>query len=92
MQRVTYNQGLYKLRDRVEQSNLLILSDKLEALIAAVDSVVYNRIILEHYVSSHPEYLYSLEPVKIDEGSPEIIRLAAVAAEAAHVGPMASVP
>ena len=87
-----YSNGLYRLRKKIEQSNLLVISDIPKSLTVAINSVVNNRIKLKWYISRHPEYLYSLEPVKIDECAPSIVRTAAYAAETANVGPMAVIP
>ena len=80
------------MRKRIEQSNLMMISDRLQALTAAIDSVVYHRDLVKQYIRRHPEFQYSLEPVKIDEDSPEIVRLAAYAADMAEVGPFAALP
>jgi ApbE superfamily uncharacterized protein (UPF0280 family) len=46
---------------------------------------------LEQYIRSHPLFLHSLEPLHVEEGSPEIVHLMAEAALTAGVGPMAAV-
>ena len=46
---------------------------------------------LEEYIRLHPLFLHSLEPLTVEEGAPEIVRLMAHAGQAAGVGPMAAV-
>jgi ApbE superfamily uncharacterized protein (UPF0280 family) len=58
---------------------------------AARSAVLHSRNILENYISSHPEFLTSLEPLEIDLLAPEFIRSMQRAGLAANVGPMASV-
>jgi uncharacterized protein len=46
---------------------------------------------LEQYIQSNPLFLHSLEPLPVECGSPEIVRVMAEAGQAAGVGPMAAV-
>ncbi|NPA40241.1 MAG: UPF0280 family protein [Thermodesulfobacteria bacterium] len=46
---------------------------------------------IEAYIASHPEFLTSLEPLKIQEGVNKVVRKMLEAGEVAGVGPMASV-
>jgi len=49
----------------------------------------YDRV--EEYCSKRPEFMYSLEPLRVDKGAEEIIRRMAEAGSMAGVGPMAAV-
>jgi len=46
---------------------------------------------LEEYITRHPAFLTSLEPLPLTEDAPQIVRQMLAAAEAAGVGPMAAV-
>ncbi len=46
---------------------------------------------LEEYIREHPLFLHSLEPVAVEGGAAEIVRVMAEAARLANVGPMAAV-
>ena len=48
--------GLYKLRIRIEQSNLLFVSDIIQAIDSAINSVIKNRRSLEQYILKNPVY------------------------------------
>ncbi len=89
---VSFRRGLYRLRFTVKQSNLLILSDRIQAVKVAVKSVLHHRSLLEKYVYKNPVYVYALNPVKVPEHAPKIVKLAAETAEIVGVGPMAAVP
>lgn len=84
--------GLYRVRKTIKQSNLLIISENLQAVDVAIDSVVFHRSCLENYIFHHPEYRYSLSPVKVEGYAARIVKLASFAAEIAGVGPMAAIP
>jgi len=84
--------GLYRLRVKLPPSNLLLISDRPEAVSAALASFTYHRASLEAYVAENPYYCYSLEPVEVERWAPEAVKLAAEAAFKAKVGPMAAVP
>ncbi|MBM4445694.1 MAG: UPF0280 family protein [Chloroflexi bacterium] len=49
------------------------------------------RASLEGYITRHPDFLTSLEPVSVAEDAPQIVRWMAQAASLAGVGPMAAV-
>ncbi len=53
--------------------------------------VIKYRGILERYIEQHPVFLTSLEPLPIDESSPNIIKVMVEATSRVGVGPMASV-
>ncbi|MHC1586051.1 MAG: UPF0280 family protein, partial [Candidatus Hecatellaceae archaeon] len=84
--------GLYRVRVKLPPSNLLLASDKAEAVAQALTAFTYHRALLEAYVKRKPEFRFSLEPVEVESYAPEAARLAAEAALKAGVGPMAAVP
>ncbi|MCP8312144.1 MAG: UPF0280 family protein [Candidatus Methylarchaceae archaeon HK02M1] len=89
---MVFSRGLYRMRRTIRQSNLLIISDIPQAISTAINSVILHRSFLERYIRCHPKYQFSLEPIKVEDDAPKVIKLAAFAAEIAEVGPMAAVP
>lgn len=69
----------------VQISALRDLSAEAAQVVAAI------RGDLETYIAAHPRFAESFVPVVIEADAPEIVRAMAAAAEAADVGPMASV-
>ncbi len=57
----------------------------------AEEEVIFQRLILEEYISRHPLFLHTLEPYPVQEEAPEIIQKMAQASAIAGVGPMAAV-
>jgi len=57
----------------------------------AKSAVSGARLLLENYMSSHPDFKYALTTEKIDPIAPEIVRKMMEAGQLAGVGPMASV-
>jgi len=84
--------GMYRVRKRIKQSNLLVLSDSPSAIDTAFASIVQHRAALETYIRSHPIFQLALDPVVVGRDAPRVVQLAAGAAEVAGVGPMAAVP
>ena len=82
--------GLVSFTAIVKETDLFILaqSDLTSETLSLIDE--YRRP-LEEYIRSHPLFLHSLEPLAVEEGAPEIVRLMAQAGQAAGVGPMAAV-
>lgn len=81
---------LFKHNFSVRETKCTIITDKPELLKAAQKAIIHNRSQLESYIKTHPSFLYSLEPLKIDDG-PEIVKLMALNSAKAGVGPMACV-
>ena len=81
---------LHKRAFRLKESKCTIISDKKSAIKKAISSIKLHRQQLEKYVQDHPEFLYSLQPVPVEEG-PKVARLMAEASLKANVGPMAAV-
>lgn len=74
----------------VKETDLYVLAsrDLTHETLAAIREV---RGPLEEYIRDHPLFLHSLEPVAVERGAPEIVRVMAEAARLAGVGPMAAV-
>jgi len=87
-----FDRGLFRLRRTIRQSNVLVISNSTQAIESAIKSILYHRSELERYIRRRPIYALSLDPLPIEELAPEVARLAALAAEAAQVGPMAAIP
>lgn len=86
------NSSIHRVRRRIKQSNLLVLSESRQAIDVAFRSVVYQRAVLEGYIRTNPFFELALNPLTVDSDAPKIVQLAAAAAEIAGVGPMAAVP
>jgi len=82
--------NLFKQDFQCKESRCIIISDKEDAIEAAISSIEFHRKQLEKYIRNHPKFLYSLQPIHVDEG-PKVVKLMAEAAEKAGVGPMAAV-
>ncbi|MEM2937228.1 MAG: UPF0280 family protein [Candidatus Bathyarchaeia archaeon] len=82
--------NLFKKTFQLKETNCTIISDSEYSINIAMSSLKHNRRQLEIYVREHPEFLYSLNPVRIKNG-PRIVKLMAEYAEKAKVGPMAAV-
>jgi len=84
------SKNLFKQTFHRKETVCTVISDSESAVKTAMASIENQRKQLENYVRKNPRFLYSLEPVRMDEG-PRIAELMAEAAEAAGVGPMAAV-
>jgi uncharacterized protein len=81
---------LFKENFTLKESQCTIISDKRQAIQAAIESIKRNRQELELYVRTNPKFLYTLTPIVAPE-KPLVARLMSLAAEKAGVGPMAAV-
>jgi ApbE superfamily uncharacterized protein (UPF0280 family) len=79
---------MIKRRVVVEESNILLTTDMENLDLAKF--VIKERSLLKRYIHSHPEFLCSLEPLKV-EIAPQIVNEMAYASNLASVGPMAAV-
>jgi len=86
------DRGLFRLRRTIGQSNVLAISDLARAIQSGMESIIHHRSQLERYIRKRPLFELSLDPLKVEESAPEVVKLASLAAEAAQVGPMAAVP
>jgi ApbE superfamily uncharacterized protein (UPF0280 family) len=84
------NQTLFKRAFHFKESACTVISDKLEGIEIAKSSIQHNRKQLEKYIKKHQQFLFSLEPVELQE-APEVAILMANASLKADVGPMAAV-
>ncbi|MBS7609294.1 UPF0280 family protein [Candidatus Bathyarchaeota archaeon] len=80
-----------KIVKNIGQSRILVETNSHDALNAAFNSVILNRLRLENYIEKHPAFLWALEPVEVGIDAPEVVRRMAAAALGAGVGPMAAV-
>ena len=75
-----------------KETNLVVKSDTEQAINAAVSAALEARRCVERFIVRHPEFRYSLEPLRLNaEGYPRIIGLMLRAALLADVGPFAAV-
>ena len=81
---------LFKENFSLKETQCTILSDRQQAIQAAIESIKRNRQELELYVRANPEFLYTLTPIAVPE-KPLVVNLMAIAAQKAAVGPMAAV-
>ena len=81
---------LFKENFSLKETQCSILSDRQQAIQAAIKSIKRNRQELELYVRANPEFLYTLTPIAVPE-KPLVANLMALAAQKATVGPMAAV-
>jgi hypothetical protein len=81
---------LFKEHFSLKESQCTIISDKRQAIKAAIESIKHNCQDLELYARANPRFLYTLTPI-VAPDKPLIARLMALAAEKADVGPMAAV-
>ena len=81
---------LFKENFSLKEAQCTILSDRQQAIQAAIESIKRNRQELELYVRANPEFLYTLTPIAVPE-KPLVVNLMAIAAQKAAVGPMAAV-
>ena len=85
------NKNLFKQAFRLKESDCTIIADREDGIETATSSIKNNLKLLEEYIKAHPPFLFSLNPVSVEDGAPEVARLMAQASEKAAVGPMAAV-
>lgn len=74
----------------VKETDLLI-SARSDLSGQALDIVLRCRAALEDYIRRHPSFASALEPVRVEDDAPALVRDMGVAAEGVGVGPMAAV-
>jgi hypothetical protein len=82
--------GLASFTVAVKETDLYIRADR-DLTLEAQAAIHEVRRPLEEYIRGHPLFLHSLEPVEVENGAAEIVRVMAEAARLANVGPMAAV-
>ena len=75
----------------LKQTHMVLKCDFELGIEKAKSAVSGARLLLENYMSSHPDFKYALTTEKIDPIAPEIVRKMMEAGQLAGVGPMASV-
>jgi len=83
--------NLFKQAFRLKESDCTIIADREDGIETATSSIKNNLKLLEEYIKAHPPFLFSLNPVAVEDGAPKVARLMAQASEKAAVGPMAAV-
>jgi len=89
---IEFRQGLFRAKRRIRQSNLLLISNSLQAIDIGIRAALIHRSLLDSYVRCNPDYVSSLDPVEVEDTAPRIVRLAAEATAIAGVGPLAAIP
>ncbi len=84
------NQDLVAFNVIVEETDCYI-SASTHLYQKARSSILKYRSILKKYISTHPLFLTTLEPIAVDVNAPAIVKAMAQAGEQASVGPMAAV-
>jgi ApbE superfamily uncharacterized protein (UPF0280 family) len=82
---------LYERRYRYRESMLKLRSDNPTAIEKGLKTFILKRMELEVYLALNPWVRYTLEPIRLDSGMPEIVKRMASASSIAEVGPIASV-
>ncbi|MFA5079100.1 MAG: UPF0280 family protein [Dehalococcoidia bacterium] len=84
------DRDLVSFKAAVKETDLYIRAsrDLSAEAVAAINEV---RGPLERYISEHPIFLHSLEPLPVDRHAPEVVQRMQQAARMAKVGPMAAV-
>ncbi|MBA7501713.1 hypothetical protein ES706_00287 [subsurface metagenome] len=74
-----------------KETNLHIKCDDERAIDSAIDASLQARREIERYVLAHPEFRWSLEPLRLEGERPRVIELMLRAGELAGIGPFAAV-
>ena len=82
--------GLHRLKYQLRESLCTIITDRPEALSAAVSGIKGHRAELEEYIRRDPVFQLALDPIDVVDG-PEVAVLMVEASRRAGVGPMAAV-
>jgi len=89
---LAFRNGLFYMRTRYREADLLLACEQASLLSTGLKGFIEARETVQTYVEKHPEFLYSLEPVKPDEEAPGVAAAAMEASVKAGVGPMAALP
>ena len=84
------SEGLHRLKYQLRESRCTIITDRPEALSAAVSGIKGHRAELEEYIQRDQVFQLTLDPIDVLDG-PEVVVLMAEASMRAGVGPMAAV-
>jgi uncharacterized protein len=83
--------SLYRTEFLKKETKVKIMADCHSHALCAIDDIKARRREIEDWISNHPEFMYSLEPVDYDEPMPPVVREMVEGSKAAGVGPMAAV-
>ncbi len=83
---------MQRMHFKLCESSVSVLCDVDGGFEAAVREVSRCRAEVLAYARRNPEILHSLEPVEVEREAPDVVKLAALAAFKAGVGPMAALP
>jgi len=81
---------LFKENYTYKDSVCRIISDTLQGIITAKESIARNYQELEDYIKKHQIFFYTFDPIPVPD-EPLVAKLMALAAQKANVGPMAAV-
>jgi hypothetical protein len=82
---------MYARKWSFRETNLLIKCDEERAIDAVINASLEARHEIERLILRHPEFRWSLEPMKLEGKHPRVIELMLRAGELAGVGPFAAV-
>lgn len=89
---LTLRNGLFYMRTGYREADLLLACEQASLISVGLREFIEAREKVQSYVEKHPEFLYSLEPVKPDDEAPGVVAAAIDASIKAGVGPMAALP
>jgi ApbE superfamily uncharacterized protein (UPF0280 family) len=76
---------------RIKETKATIKTSSMRHIDVGFASLLKNRKRLEHYLLQNKRFLEAMDPVDVEENSPDIVLRMSVAARKFGVGPMASV-
>lgn len=80
-----------KIRRKFNESDILFQSENAEAIEAAIKSIQHHRRELEKYVFTHPNFRYTLCPLRVESDVPHVVRVMVDSTRSLNIGPMAAV-
>jgi ApbE superfamily uncharacterized protein (UPF0280 family) len=83
--------NIFKSEFHWKQTHMKLKCDLAATFGNAKSAVMNSRLLLEAYISTHPDFVTSIEPLEVDLTAPEFMRRMMHAAITADVGPMAAV-
>lgn len=83
--------NLIEERRRFEESNILFKSDERRAIDAAISIIRVQRMELKTYITLHSEFQSALQPIRIEDNAPRIVKLMSESTRPFGIGPMAAV-
>jgi len=89
--RLSCSPQLFKKEIKVQETDLLIFSDKRMESDCIKERIIELRRQIESYILKHKKFIKTLKPISIDHDAPDIIKEMSSASKIAGVGPMAAV-